>query len=143
MMDVKKLVGSALVAFVILFIAGFLVHSVLLGDTYRQMRGTGFSFRPEEAMRHKLWLVFVSDLLYSALFAWVYARGMEQKPWASQGIRFGLLMTLFTVVPTALNDYAVYNLPHTLVLHWMIAGLITLILMGLAVAAIQKKPIIA
>jgi hypothetical protein len=49
-------------------------------------------------------------------------------------------MTLFTVVPSTFNDYVVYNLPHTLVLHWMIAGLITLVLMGLAAAAILKKP---
>jgi hypothetical protein len=49
-------------------------------------------------------------------------------------------MTLLTVVPSALNDYVVYSLPHTLVLHWMIAGLVTLMLMGLAVAAILKEP---
>lgn len=64
----------------------------------------------------------------------------EEKPWVGQGIRYGILITLFTVVPSTLNDYVVYNLPHTLVLHWMIAGLISLILMGLAVAAILKKP---
>jgi len=56
-----------------------------------------------------------------------------------QGIRYGVLMTLFTVMPSTINDYVVYNLPHTLVLHWMIAGLITLISMGLAAAAILKK----
>jgi intracellular septation protein A len=49
-------------------------------------------------------------------------------------------MTLFTVVPSTLNDYVVYNLPHRLVVHWMVAGLITLVLMGLAAAAILKKP---
>lgn len=49
-------------------------------------------------------------------------------------------MSLFTGVPPTLNDCVVYNLPHTLVLHWNVAGLITLILMGLAVAAILKKP---
>ena len=80
----------------------------------------------------------MSDLLYSILFAWVYARGMEPKPWASQGIRFGILMALFTVVPASLNDYVVYNLPHMLVIEWIAAGFITLIVMGLAVAAILK-----
>jgi hypothetical protein len=46
-------------AFVILFMAGFLVHSVWLGATYRQMR---------DARRHKLWGIRVSDALYSILF---------------------------------------------------------------------------
>jgi Protein of unknown function (DUF1761) len=138
-MDTKRLIGAMVAAFAILFIAGFLVHSVLLGATYRQMREAGFSFRPEEAMRHKLWGIWISDALYSILFAWVYAKGREEQPWVAQGIRYGILMTLFTVVPSSINDYVAYNLPHQLVLHWMIAGLITLILMGVAVAAILKK----
>ena len=139
-MVTKKLIVAIIAAFVILFMAGFLVHSVWLGTTYRQMRDAGFSFRPEDAMRHKLWGIWVSDILYSILFAWVYAKGREAKPWVGQGIRYGVLMTLFTVVPSTLNDYVVYNLPHTLVLRWMIAGLITLILMGLAVAVVLRKP---
>jgi hypothetical protein len=63
---------------------------------------------------------------------------MEEKLWVGQGIRYGTLATLFTVVPSALNDYVVYKLPHTMVIDW-VAGLITLILMGLAVAAILKR----
>jgi hypothetical protein len=139
-MDTKKLIGAIVAAFVILFIAGFLVHSVLLASTYREMRVEGFSFRPVDAMQHKLWGIWVSDILYSILFVWVYAKGREAKPWVAQGFRYGVVITLFTVVPSALNDYVVYNLPHTLVLHWMLAGLITLILMGLAAAAILKQP---
>jgi hypothetical protein len=79
-MATKKLIGAMVAAFVILFAAGFLVHSVLLGTTYRQMRDAGFSFRPEDAMRHKLWGIWVSDALYSILFVWVYAKGKEEKP---------------------------------------------------------------
>jgi hypothetical protein len=138
-MDMKKLSGAALAAFVILFIAGFLVHGVWLGNTYHQMRDGGFSFRPENVMRQKLWIILVSDALYSILFAWVYAKGREQKSWIGQGIRYGILMTLFTVVPSALDEYAIYNLPHILVIEWMIAGLITLMLMGLAVAMVLSK----
>jgi hypothetical protein len=75
----------------------------------------------------------VSAALYSILFVWVFAKRRVENPWVGQGIRYGVLMTLFTVMPSTINDYVVYNLPHTLVLHWMIAGLITLILMGLAI----------
>ena len=138
-MDMKKLIGAIVAAFVILFVAGFLVHGMWLGTTYRQMRDAGFSFRPEDTMRLKLWGVWVSDALYSILFVWIYAKGRDEKPWMAQGIRYGILMTFFTVVPSTINDYVVYNLPHTLVLHWMIAGLFTLVLMGLAAATILKK----
>lgn len=79
-MDMKKLIGAIVAAFVILFVAGFLVHGMWLGTTYRQMRDAGFSFRPEDTMRHKLWGVWVSDALYSILFVWIYAKGREEKP---------------------------------------------------------------
>jgi len=134
----KKLIGAIVAALVILFAAGFLVHDVWLGTTYREMREAGFSFRPEEAMRHRFWLICVSDALYAIFFVWVYAKGREEKPWVGQGIRYGV-MTLFTVVPSTINDYVAYNPPHTLVLHWTIAGLIALILTGLAAAAILRK----
>ena len=139
-MNIKKLVGAIVAAFVILFAAGYLVHGVWLAKTYSAMAENGFSFRSQEALQHRLWIVWVSDLLYSVLFAWVYARGREVKPWLGQGFRFGILMALFTVVPASLNDYVVYNLQHMLVVEWMIAGFITLILMGLAVAAILQPP---
>lgn len=77
-MDTKKLIGAMVAAFVILFMAGFLVHNVWLGTTYRQMRDAGFSFRPEDAMRKRLWGVWVSDALYSILFVWVYAKGEKK-----------------------------------------------------------------
>ena len=139
-MNAKKLIGAIAAAFVILFVASYLVHGVWLGATYRSMTQLGFSFRSQDALQRRLWIIWASDLLYSILFVWVYVRGMERKSWLGQGIRFGILMSLFTVVPSALNDYVVYNLPHMLVLEWIAAGFLTLILMGLAVAAISKAP---
>jgi hypothetical protein len=137
-MNAKRVIGAGVVAFLILFVAGYLVHGVWLADTYRAMIAGGFSFRPQESMQRKLWIIWVSDLLYAMLFSWVYARGLEPKPWVGQGVRFGIWMTLFTVVPATLNEYVAYHLPYTLPVKWMAAGLITLVLMGLAVAAIVK-----
>src|SRR5260370_42081191 len=104
-MDTKKLIGAMVAVFVILFAAGFVVHDVLLGSTYRQMGGAGFSFRPEDAMRHKFWGICVSNALYSILFVWVYAKGKEEEPWVGQGVGYGILMRLCTVVQSTLSDY--------------------------------------
>ena len=139
-MNLKRVIGAGVVAFLILFVAGYLVHGVWLANTYRGMIAGGFSFRPQETMQHKLWIIWVSDFLYAMLFSWVYARGLEPKSWVGQGLRFGIWMTLFTVVPASLKDYVAYNLPYTLVVKWMAAGLTTLVVMGLAVAAIVKQP---
>ncbi|MGH9775687.1 MAG: hypothetical protein ACRD50_12145 [Candidatus Acidiferrales bacterium] len=138
-MNAKRLLGAIFAGFVILFMGGFVVHAVWLAPVYESMRALGFSFRPKADFAHKFWIIVVSDLLYTALFAWVYVRGREDKPWLGQGVRFGVLMTLFTVVPSALNDYMSYDLPYTLALKWMAAGLLVLVLMGIAVAGICKK----
>ena len=139
-MNAKRVIGAGVVAFLILFVAGYLVHAVWLGGTYREMIAGGFSFRPQESMQRKLWIIWVSDLLYAMLFSWVYSRGSEPKPWVAQGLRFGIWMTLFTVAPATLNEYVAYYMPYTLALKWMAAGLITLVLMGLAVASIVRAP---
>ncbi len=138
-METKKLIGAIVASFIILWIAGYLVHVVWLGEAYREMRTAGMSFRPEDMLQHKLWLVWVGDLLYAILFVWVYTKGMETKPWVAQGVRYGILMTLFTVVPNTLYEYVSWMIPYRLALDWMIAGFITLIIMGLATAGIYKK----
>jgi Na+/H+ antiporter NhaA len=104
--DMKKLIGATVAVFVILFVAGFLVHGVWLGTTYREMLDSGFSFRPEEAMRHRFWLIWVSDALCSMLFVCVYQRERGETLGGSRN-RYGVLMTLFTVMPSTMNDYVV------------------------------------
>ena len=138
-MGTKKLAAAIVATYIILIVAGFLIHEIWLGPLYRQMREAGFSFRPEDLLRHKLWVVWVGDLLYAFLFVWIYTRGVEDKPWVGQGIRYGIIMTLFTVVPQALSEYVAYNMPYTLPVRWMVAGAVVIILMGVVVAGICKK----
>jgi hypothetical protein len=139
-MNLKKLIAAIVVSFILLLVSGFLIHGVWLANTYTQMRASGMNFRPETDMMHKMWVIWVSNLVYAFLFVFVYARGSENKPWVGQGIRFGIIATLFTVVPNTLNDYLVYNIPYTLAVKWMISGLVVLILMGVVVAGICRKP---
>ncbi len=138
-MNLKRLMAAIVVSFIILLVSGFLIHGVWLANTYKQMRASGMNFRPETDMMHKMWVIWVSNLIYAFLFVFVYARGAENKPWVGQGVRFGIIATCFTVIPNTLNDYLVYNIPYTLAVKWMISGLIVLVLMGAAVAAICKK----
>jgi len=138
-MNSKRMILAVLAVFVGLVVAGFLIHVTWLGSTYQAMRDNGFSFRTPDALQHRLWLIWLSDLLYAILFVWVYVRGREDTPWLGQGIRYGVLMTLFTIMPNSLNDYVTYNLSHTLVVKWMASGGAVLIILGLIVAAICQK----
>jgi hypothetical protein len=138
-MEWKRMVAAVVVVFLGLVIGGFLIHALWLQSTYQMMRDSGFSFRTPEALQHRLVVIWISDLVYAILFVWVYVRGREPKPWPGQGLRYGVLMTFFTIVPSSLNEYAVYNLPHMLVVKWMAAGGVVLVILGLLVARICQQ----
>jgi hypothetical protein len=90
-------------------------------------------------MRHKRWVIWVGQLIFTVLFAWVYTRGVENKPWLGQGIRYGIIMTLLAVVPAVCTEYVVFPIPYTLALKWMVAGGIELVVLGVVVAAFCRK----
>lgn len=135
-MDTKKLVAAIVVAYIILMGSNFLIHSVWLMRDYSAIPD---SWRPVADMQHKIWLMWIGQLLFTILFAYIYTRGVEAKPWVGQGIRYGILITLFTVIPYSLSEYVVYRVPHTLAVKWMIAGTIQIAVLGLVVAGICKK----
>ncbi len=136
-MDTKKFVLAIVVAYIVLIGTAYLIHQVLLAPTYREMM-TG-PFRPEEVIRHKMWVMWVGQLLFTVLFAYIYTRGVEDKPWVGQGIRYGILIALLAAIPAVLSEYVVYPVPHTLAIKWMVAGAVQTILMGLVVAGIYQK----
>lgn len=138
-MERKRFLLATVVIFLVLFVAGYLIHETWLGPTYRAMRADGFSFRPLDSMFRKFWILVLSDFLYAALFVWIYVRGREDKPWVIQGLRYGVIMTLFTIVPPTLNDYLVYFLPYSLAIKWLVSGFAAMLVMGLVVAAMCQK----
>jgi uncharacterized membrane protein len=81
----------------------------------------------------------LGQFFFAALFAYIYSCGVERKPWLVQGIRYGFLMTLFTVIPMSLSEYDTYAVPYMLAVKWIIAGGIQMVLLGMIVAGIYKQ----
>lgn len=135
-MSVKKLVIAMVVCYVVLLGTNYLIHSVWLMSDYAATQDT---WRPMADMQQKMWVMFVGQAFFAALFCYIYSRGAEAKPWMAQGIRYGILMTLFTVIPYSLGEYTVYRVPHMLAVKWMAAGLVQMIILGLIVAGIGQK----
>ncbi len=136
-MELKKTVLAIVVGYILLVVLGFLVNSVWLMPVYQQYATV---WRSESAMKHKMWVNLVGQLLFTIVFVWIYTRGVENKPWAGQGIRFGMVMTLLAVVPMACMEYTVYPIPYTLAVKWMIAGGVELIALGLVTAFFCRQP---
>jgi len=131
----KKLVTAIVATFIVLMATNYLVHSVWLMPDYDAIP---LSHRNPWSMRHRFWLLVLGQVSFSAMFAYIYTRGRENKPWMAQGIRYGILVTLLTVIPTSLTEYTVYIIPHELAIKWMVAGSIQMILAGLVVGTIFK-----
>jgi len=135
-MSAKKLILAMVVCYIVLIGTNYLIHSVWLMNDYN---ATANTWRPMADMMNKIWVMFVGQAFLAAMFCYIYARGAEAKPWLGQGIRYGILITMFVVIPSALGQYTVYNVPHILAVKWMIAGCIQMIILGLIAAGICQK----
>ncbi len=132
-MSMKKTLGAILAGFVILAIGHFLIHGIWLKPDYMASKDI---WRPPDAMMHRFWALYLSDLLLALGAALIYVRGVESKPWAGQGIRFGILLAVVTALPQSLVEYAVYPILHMLALKWIIGEGLLCVLLGLVIASI-------
>lgn len=132
----KKLILAAIVAYVFLMATNYLVHSVWLMPDYNAIPQ---SHRSAGSIARHMWAMLLGQLFFAAMFAYIYSRGVERKPWLAQGIRYGVVMTCMTVIPSSLGEYTVYIIPYALAIKWLIAGAIQLLLLGVIVAGIYKE----
>ncbi|MGO9641488.1 MAG: hypothetical protein ACLP1Y_09320 [Candidatus Acidiferrales bacterium] len=132
----KKLILAIVVGYIVLMGTNYLIHDIWLMPDYNAIPS---SHRPAAAIMQRFWAMAIGQFLYAALFAYIYRRGAEKKPWVGQGIRYAIVMTLFTVIPYSLSEYDIYNIPHHLAMKWIAGGFVQLILLGLIVAGICKE----
>lgn len=130
----KKFLVAWLVVFVVMFLGGFVIHGMLLQDEYM---ATGL-MRPEaEQEGFMAWMV-LAHVMMAGAFTWIYARGVENKPWLGQGLRFGLALALFCTVPIYLIYYCVQPVPEMLVIRQIAYDLILMLAVGAVVAFLYR-----
>jgi hypothetical protein len=137
----KKFLIAWIVLFAAWFLGSFVVHGVLLRSDYMQLTNL---FRAEGDQRKYFPLMIVAHVILSGAFVWIYARGVEAKPWLAQGVRFGLAVALLTVVPTYMIYFVAQPMPADIVIKQIVCdGLLTIIL-GIIVAGLyrgtQRRP---
>jgi hypothetical protein len=86
--------------FVASFVGSFIVHGLLLHSDYAELP---ILFRTASAAHRHFPLMILAHVSLAGAFVWIYARGVERKPWLAQGMRFGIAVALLTVVPTYLT----------------------------------------
>lgn len=132
----KKFFISWVVLFVVWMAGSFLVHGFWLGETYAAMSDV---YRPMEEQEKLMPFMLLAHVMLAGGFVWIYRRGREDKPWLPQGVRFGILIALFAVIPTYLIYYSVQSMSSELLVKQIVGDGILTILLGLVVAFLYRE----
>ena len=136
-MQTKKFWITLVVVFVGMEVLNFLIHGVMLAETYAS-EPLKSVFRSKEEMEGMMWIMWLMDIVYAYFFCFFFAKGYENKG-IGEGLRFGLYIGLFFSLTFAFSSYAIYPLTFEIVLQWFIYGLIISLIMGV-VASLLYKP---
>ncbi len=131
----KKFWLSTLVIFVLAMATDFVLHGLILKGDYGQLPNL---MRTEADSQHYIGWMILAHVLISGAFVWIYQRGREDKPFLSQGLRFGFVIALLTVVPTYLIYYVVEPMPGLLVAKQIGFDLLRTLILGVVVAGMNK-----
>ncbi len=133
-MNAKFLIAW-LVIFILWMVAGMVVHGMLLQQEYL---GLPNLFRSEEeSMPFFHWMI-IAHVLMAGAFTWIYARGVENRPWLGQGLRFGLAVALLCVIPIYMIYYVVQPMPGMLAVKQIVFDTILTLVLGAIVAFLYR-----
>lgn len=132
----KKFAIAWLVVFVVWMLGSFIVHGTLLHADYGKLPTL---FRPEADAGQYFPFMILAHVIMAGAFAWVYSRGVEAKPWLGQGIRFGLVIALLTVVPMYTIYYCVQPMPGILAVKQIVFDGVLLLVLGAVAAFLYRN----
>jgi drug/metabolite transporter (DMT)-like permease len=135
----KTFVVSVVVMFVVSMIVGFVVHGALLGAQYAALSPQ--MFRGEQDQTAHFGYMIAAHVVMAIGLTWTYRQGRENKPFLWQGVRFGLAVAVLATIPTYLIYFAVQPMPSDLVALQIVFGTIAMVIMGIAVAAVNRDPV--
>jgi hypothetical protein len=133
-MNMKRLVLTIIVIFLLANLSGFFIHAIWLKQDYMPAANL---FRPEG--QEKMLFIILGYLAFAIGSVWLYAHGVEDKPWLGQGVRFGIAMWLVLTVPTFFIDYAVQPMPAILTAKQVISEGINKIILGIITALLYRR----
>jgi hypothetical protein len=135
-MNAKKFWIAFVVVFVLLELMSYLINGLILSSTYSE-EGVKQLFRPEEEMQSKMWIIWVTDLIWSFFFVFMFVKGYENKG-IMEGVRYGIYIGLFFGLVMAYQSFAMFSMPYSLALTWFLVSFVMSIILGIVAAAIYK-----
>ncbi len=132
----KKFWISGIVAAVLFYLLGFVVHGMLLQGEYLQLPNL---FRTEQDAMSRMPFMALANLLSGLAFAWIYRQGIAAgESWVQQGVRFGIAVALMSAVPMYLIYYTIQPWPGAVVVKQIVLETICIVIVGIVVAWMNK-----
>jgi hypothetical protein len=131
----KKFIIAWIVVFVAWFLGSFVVHGVMLNADYMAL---SMLFRTPADSQKYFPLMILAHVMLSGAFVWIYARGVESKPWVGQGVRFGVAVAFLTTVPTYLIYFVVQPMPGDVVAKQITFDGVLMVILGVIVAWLYR-----
>jgi hypothetical protein len=128
----KKLWTGFIAVYVVMSLLNYIIHQVLLRDTYMKLIESGL-MRGEEA--GTMWIYFVTALVVSFFFTLIFSKGYNGTG-MGEGVRFGLYAGLLMATPFAYDTYASVPIPYGLALQWFLYGVIEYVILGVVVSMV-------
>jgi hypothetical protein len=135
-MNTKKFLLAFIVVFILLEATGYLIHEVILASTYRDEMISA-AFRPEAEMMSNMWIIWLTDLIWSFFFVFFFVKGYENKG-IMEGLRFGFYIGIFVSLVFSYQMYALIPVPYSLAFQWFIYGMIQCLILGVVASLIYK-----
>lgn len=132
----KRFLSTWAAIFVAWMVGSFVVHGTLLQADYAKLSTL---FRPPADAQAYFPLMILAHVVLAGAFTWIYARGVQARPWVGQGIRFGVAVALLTVVPNYTIYYAVQPMPGAMVVMQIVYDGILIVLLGLLAAWMHRE----
>jgi hypothetical protein len=130
------------VAWVTVFVAwmagSYLAHGALLHADYEKLAG---AFRTPAEAQQLFPFMILAHVIVAGAFVWIYARGVEAKPWLGQGVRYGIAIAALAVIPTYLIYYVVQPIPGALAIKQIVLDTIVVLVLGAIVAFIYRRSV--
>ena len=133
----KRFLVAWLVLFIAWFLGSFVVHGLLLHNDYMALPNL---FRKEADAQNFFPLMLLAHVFLSGAFVWIYARGVEARPWLGQGLRYGLAVVFLTTVPLYLIYFVVQPMPGVTVAKQIVFDGALVLILGAIVAFMYRRP---
>lgn len=133
-MNVTRFIIAVIAVFVFTFAYDFVLHGVLLADTYKSLKTL---WRPEAEMQALMPLMGVAQLLLAVMFTFIFTRNYEGNG-VGEGLRFGLYAGLLLGAPQVAS-YVWMPVPASLTAMWVGGIVLWGILAGIVVSLVYKE----